>query len=429
MSYQFLNEKGFGLGINGISIVDSDGATQYSLPRRAGLVDQALIFDETGNVVFKTIESVYIDRVGIQLNDLSVEVGSAGSANLGYDSETGVFTFVPPDLSAFLVAEDISNFVTQDSLNSRLDSVASNLSSEIQTLTTNSTAYALRDSLSTIAFSGSYNDLSNTPTIPTPAILSNGATPSLATGITGAEIRNLIGVTEFSGDYGDLQNAPDLGGFLPTDGSTSMTGPLTVIDSGASITLRHTPTTGAARIETNSGGELVVVAEGTTIATFGVGLNGRREAIMDDRLYTPKLHTDLLFSATDGAGVTVASLFNPQAGMYLQSTFREEVYIHDQYGSFIGPEDGTVQVKDVSGGDWNPFFTFDNRGESMVLQVRSLDGSVVNWPSSGITGVRWVNTDGLPPNITTDKYTFIAFWTYYTTSGTRTAGAVIGTEP
>lgn len=66
---------------------------------------------------------------GISLTDLSVATpaSASGIGNVNYDNTTGVFTFVPPDLST----------------------------------------YATTASLATVATSGSYSDLINTPTLPT----------------------------------------------------------------------------------------------------------------------------------------------------------------------------------------------------------------------------------------------------------------------
>lgn len=66
---------------------------------------------------------------GISLTDLSVgsPASAAGAGNISYDNSTGVFTFIPADLSS----------------------------------------YATTASLASVATSGSYTDLTNTPTLPT----------------------------------------------------------------------------------------------------------------------------------------------------------------------------------------------------------------------------------------------------------------------
>ena len=46
---------------------------------------------------------------GISLTDLSVSVGTAGTANLAYNNSTGVFDYTPPDLSTFLTTVAFSD--------------------------------------------------------------------------------------------------------------------------------------------------------------------------------------------------------------------------------------------------------------------------------------------------------------------------------
>lgn len=72
---------------------------------------------------------------GISLTDLSVgtPASASGAGNISYDNSTGVFSYIPPDLSS----------------------------------------YALTSSLATVATSGSYNDLSARPTLP--SVLSAGS--------------------------------------------------------------------------------------------------------------------------------------------------------------------------------------------------------------------------------------------------------------
>ena len=73
-------------------------------------------------------------------------------------------------------------------------------------------------------------------TIQTPAITSNGTTPSLNTGITGAEVRSLIGAgtSSFSGSYTDLTNKPT----IPTNNNqlTNGAGYITAVPSAINVT-------------------------------------------------------------------------------------------------------------------------------------------------------------------------------------------------
>ena len=116
----------------------------------------------------------------------------------------------------------------------------------------------------TSSFSGSYNDLTNKPTIPTnnnqltngagyttfaePAIYRSSGTPTLAGGITGGEIRNLIGAgtSSFSGSYNDLTNKPTIptnnnqltngAGYVTSSGSVASATNATKIDVNTSST-------------------------------------------------------------------------------------------------------------------------------------------------------------------------------------------------
>ena len=94
------------------------------------------------------------------------------------------------------------------------------------------------EDLATVATSGSYTDLSNTPTIPTiptnVSAFTNDAgyitsytetdpvfTASPAYGITTEDIDTWDNKSDFSGDYDDLTNKPDLSGFATTSALTA----------------------------------------------------------------------------------------------------------------------------------------------------------------------------------------------------------------
>ena len=77
---------------------------------------------------------------GISLTDLSVSVGTAGTANLAYNNATGVFDYTPPDLSTFLTTVAFSDLTGTP---------------------TTIAGYGITD-----AFDGDYGNLTNAPTIP-----------------------------------------------------------------------------------------------------------------------------------------------------------------------------------------------------------------------------------------------------------------------
>jgi hypothetical protein len=58
----------------------------------------------TGIATATAIKKITFSTSAIELADLSVTTGSSGTASLSYDNTTGVFTFVPPDLSSYLTS-------------------------------------------------------------------------------------------------------------------------------------------------------------------------------------------------------------------------------------------------------------------------------------------------------------------------------------
>ena len=54
---------------------------------------------------------------GITLEDLSVSVQTAGTANLAYDNTTGVFSYTPPDLSSYALSSNVPNTLLDLNIN------------------------------------------------------------------------------------------------------------------------------------------------------------------------------------------------------------------------------------------------------------------------------------------------------------------------
>ena len=104
-----------------------------------GTVGQFLKTDGAGNFSFATVSG---GSGGIALTDLSIgtEGTASGDGDISYDNTTGVFTYTPPDLSSYITSVAFSD-----------------LTSTPTTLA----GYGITD-----AFDGDYNNLTNTPTIP-----------------------------------------------------------------------------------------------------------------------------------------------------------------------------------------------------------------------------------------------------------------------
>jgi len=72
-----------------------------------------------GTVDFTGATLIGISAGGIDLNDLSVSVDAAGTANLAYNDLTGVFTYTPPDLSSYLTANSTDTLTNKSGSNSQ----------------------------------------------------------------------------------------------------------------------------------------------------------------------------------------------------------------------------------------------------------------------------------------------------------------------
>jgi len=124
---------------------------------------------------------------GIALTDLSVNLLTSGISNLAYDNSTGVFSFTPPDLSGYSTFSGSYNDLTD---------LPTLFSGNYTDLTNKPTIFSgswndLTDKPT--LFSGSYNDLSDKPTIFSGSWNDLTDKPVL-----------------FSGSYNDLNNKPNI---------------------------------------------------------------------------------------------------------------------------------------------------------------------------------------------------------------------------
>ena len=127
----------------------------------------------------------------------------------------------------------------------------------------------------TSSFNGAYSSLSGLPTIVndtgTPAILSNGSTPTLNSGISATEVRNLInaGTSSFSGAYADLSGKPT----IPTNNNQ--------LTNGAGYTT-NTGTTTASNTQTftNKSGNISQWTNNSGYVTSSGFVNGTGNALI-----------------------------------------------------------------------------------------------------------------------------------------------------
>jgi hypothetical protein len=112
----------------------------YKFPTSDGSANQVLQTDGSGNLSFASISAA--GGSGIALTDLSVgaEGTASGDGDISYNNTTGVFTYTPPDLSSYITSVAFSDLTGTP---------------------TTIAGYGITD-----AFDGDYNNLTNTPTIP-----------------------------------------------------------------------------------------------------------------------------------------------------------------------------------------------------------------------------------------------------------------------
>ena len=189
-------------------------------------------------------------------------LGAGGDLN--YDSSTGVFSISQSDLNV----DDLISLTGRANGASHLAAFTgttitdnNTIKGALQELETAVEARALTASLSTVATSGSYNDLSDLPTLGTAAAtaaadyataaqgaLADSATQpeDLSTVATSGDYNDLLNLpTLFSGAYADLTGAPTLA-TVATSGSYNDLTNLPTLFSGAYADLTGKPTLGTA---------------------------------------------------------------------------------------------------------------------------------------------------------------------------------------
>ena len=90
---------------NNLTVTGSLQAGGLGYPTSNGTAGQVLTSDGAGNVLWSAAGG---GSGGIALTDLSVTTNPAGTAALSYNNVSGVFTYTPPDLSAYALTTSLS---------------------------------------------------------------------------------------------------------------------------------------------------------------------------------------------------------------------------------------------------------------------------------------------------------------------------------
>jgi hypothetical protein len=216
---------------------------------------------------------------GITLTDLSVNVATAGTADLSYDNTSGLFTYTPPDLTSFSSLTSLSMAtgvaITEFSTDNTLGDAANDA------VPTEAAVKSYIDSaVSGISFPSETNDLSSVVTwadVPDANITQGSVTQhQAALSITESQISDLQ-------SYVLPSSAPDLigineimaagtvsGGALALNMNSARIITTSSVTADFQIALTNAPTTGNLVL-----GFAVILEQGTTPVTIsGITVNG-----------------------------------------------------------------------------------------------------------------------------------------------------------
>jgi len=240
----------------------------YKFPTSDGSANQVLQTDGSGNLSFASISAA--SGSGIALTDLSVgaEGTASGDGSIAYNDSTGVFTYTPPDLSSYITSVAFSDLTGTP---------------------TTIAGYGITD-----AFDGDYNNLTNTPTIPsdlTDLGISDGTSGQVLT-TDGSGNFTFTSVSGAGGSGNAFTNFAVSG--QSTVQADSSTDTLTLVGAGLN-TITTDATTDTITIGTPTG--IPFVKEDGTSTSLNLSVEAGTLSTAVQNLYIP-------FTKEDGTSVT-----------------------------------------------------------------------------------------------------------------------------
>jgi len=235
-----------------------------------------------------------------------------------------------------------------------------------------------------------------------PAINRGGGTPTLATGITAAEVRTLIGASDFSGSYNDLTNKPTIPAaandstITLTAGDGLQTGGDFTTDQATNETITFdvdntvVRTSGAQAIGGDKTfGDDVVISGDLTVNGTTTTINTQNLDVADNII---KVNSDVTGTPTENAGLEVErGTSNNVLSRWNEGTDRWEftndgstyynIPISSEYTNNVGDITGVTAGDGMSGGGTSGSVTLTNndKGSSQLIfkNVASDSGTAV----------------------------------------------------
>jgi len=345
---------------------------------------------------------------GINFSDLSVTTNTAaGGGALAYNNTNGTFTFTPPNLSGFLTSQSPSDWTATTGPTRILNKPT------LSTVATSGSYVDLsnRPVFATVATSGLYSDLTGTPTIPAAQVPSDW---TATTGVTRILNKPTLAAVATSGQYTDLANRPSLASVAISASYNDLVDLPTI--PAAQVSSDWNATTGISRILNKP----TLAAVATTGSWFDLGNRPTLSTVATTGSYTdltnrPTLSTVAITGSyndltgrptliTALSGLTDVTISSPASNQTIRYNGTRWVNVSD---NFISRSDLSVTNAAASGGgslaynNTNGIFTFTPPSLSSYItgigsfSIDALSDVATGTPQVGQT-LKWDGTNWAP---------------------------------
>ena len=427
-NFSFVNQTGGG-----------GGATTLS-----GLTDVSTTSPTTGQVLkwsgtewAPSTDLTASGGSGIALTDLSVSTASAfGIGNLTYNNSTGVFIFTPPDLSSYSTFSgnysdlqglptlfsgsytDLTNTpATSDNLELSLTGTTTlNLvngddntiidSVNLNTIT-GGLSYNDLDDLPTL-FSGNYNDLTNTPTIPSLAgYATQTYVQNYVSGLTSDNVTEGSVNLYFNNERVDDRVAALISAGTGISSTYNDAGNLLTLDIGQSVgttdnvTFNDVTVSGTLTSDDITSGTISIAGDATI--TGNLTVQGTTTTVTSNTLDVADINITIADGAANAAAANLAGLTVDGAGATFTYTSADDRWnlnkalnVATVYGNLIGNVTGNVtgnadtatalatgRTFTIGGDTTAPAVSFDGTGNILLTTTLANSGVTAGTYGSG----------------------------------------------